>query len=130
MKHATGTFNVKLDPQEDSDISDPTIFRMSIDKKFEGDIEGTSLGQMLATRTEIEGSAGYVAIEKVRGTVHGSSGTFALQHSSTMTRGEPQQSILVVPDSGTDELLGLTGTFRIIIKDGQHFYEFDYSLPE
>lgn len=127
--HASGTFDVKLNPQAPEDsVGDPTVGRMSIDKQFHGDLEGTSKGQMLATTTDVKGSAGYVAMERVKGTLHGRSGTFSLQHSGTMTRGTPQLIITVVPDSGTDQLVGLAGTMTINIVDGKHFYEFDYTL--
>jgi predicted flavoprotein YhiN len=123
MARASGTFEVKLTPQESA-----TIGRMSIDKQFHGDLEATSKGEMLSAMTDVKGSAGYVAIERVTGTLHGRSGSFVLQHSGTMTRGEPQLSVTVVPDSGTDELAGLAGTLTIRIADKQHFYEFDYTL--
>ncbi len=128
MKKATGTFVVKLEPQDDSHLNEPTIGRRSIDKTFAGDIVGQSNGQMIATMGEVQGSAGYVAMERVRGELDGKKGSFALQHSSTMSRGEPSQSIIVVPDSGTEELAGLTGSMQIIIEDGRHSYEFEYSL--
>ena len=128
--HASGTFDVTIVPQAaEEKVGDPTIGRMSIDKQFHGDLEGTSLGQMLAAMTDVAGSAGYVAIERVRGTLHGRTGTFALQHTGTMTRGVPGLIITVVPDSGTAALAGLTGTMTIEIKDGKHFYRFDYTLP-
>lgn len=126
--HASGTFEVKLNPQADDNVGDPTIARMSIDKQFHGDLEAASKGQMLATSTEVKGSAGYVALEQVKGTLHGHNGTFALQHSGTMTRGAPQLTINVVPDSGTGELVGLTGKMTIDIVDGKHFYDFEYAL--
>jgi hypothetical protein len=103
---------------------------MSIDKKFSGDLEATSKGEMLTAMTEVKGSAGYVAIERVNGTLHGRSGTFVLQHSGTMTRGAPELSLTVVPDSGTGQLVGLAGKMTIKIEEGKHFYEFDYRLPE
>jgi hypothetical protein len=103
---------------------------MSIDKQFHGDLEATSKGQMLSAVTAVKGSAGYVAIERVSGTLHGRSGTFVLQHSGTMTRGAPQQSVTVVPDSGTGQLVGLAGKMTINITDGKHSYEFEYSLAE
>jgi hypothetical protein len=127
-KHASGTFEVKLNPQADDQVGDPTVGRMSIEKQFRGDLEATSKGQMLAVGTEVKGSAGYVAMERVSGTLDGQSGTFALQHSGTMTRGEGQLAITVVPDSGTGQLAGLTGKMSINIADGQHSYEFDYTL--
>src|SRR2546421_13066124 len=97
--HASGTFDVKLQPQADDKVGDPTVGRLSIDKQFHGDLAATSKGQMLAVRTDVEGSAGYVAMERVSGTLHGHSGTFALQHSGTLTRGASQLSVTVVPDS-------------------------------
>jgi hypothetical protein len=103
---------------------------MSIDKQFHGDLEGTSKGEMLTAGTGVKGSAGYVAIERVVGTLNGRSGAFALQHSGTMTRGAPQLTIAVVPDSGTGQLTGLSGKMTIQIAEGKHSYEFEYSLPE
>jgi hypothetical protein len=128
---ATGTFDVKLAPlSPDVNPNDPNLVRMSIDKQFHGDLEATSKGQMLTAGTEIKGSAGYVAIEKVTGSLGGRSGTFVLQHSGTMTRGAPQLSVTVVPDSATGQLKGLTGTMKIIIADGMHSYELQYAVPE
>jgi hypothetical protein len=127
--HASGTFDVKIKPQADQGVGDPTVGRMSIDKQFHGDLEGTSLGQMLAAMTDVKDSAGYVAIERVKGVLKGRSGTFALQHTGVMNRGVPGLIITVVPDSGTGQLTGLTGTMTIDIVDGKHFYGFDYTLP-
>jgi hypothetical protein len=128
---AKGTFEVKVVPQAAEDkVGDPTVGRMSIDKQFRGDLEGTSKGQMLAAMTEVKGSAGYVAMERVDGTLQGRKGTFALQHSGTMNRGVPQLSVTVVPDSGTGQLIGLAGKMTIIITEGKHSYEFEYTLPE
>ncbi len=128
---ASGTFEVKLDPQAPEDkVGDPTVGRMSIDKQFHGDLEATSKGQMLAVRTDVEGSAGYVAMERVTGTLHGRNGAFTLQHSGTMTRDTQQLSVTVVPDSGTGELVGLAGQMTIDIVDGKHFYGFKYTLAE
>jgi len=128
--HASGTFEVKLNPQPSDDkVGDPTIGRMSIDKQFHGDLEGTSKGQMLTAMTDVKGSAGYVAIERITGTLHGRNGTFALQHTGTMQRGAPQLSVTVVPDSGTGQLVGLAGKMEIKIVDGKHSYEFEYTLP-
>ena len=128
-KHASGTFEVKLSPQEDK-VGDPSVGRMSIDKHFHGDLEAASRGQMLATRTETEGSAGYVAIERVTGTLGGLKGSFSLQHSGTMTRGAQQLSINVIPDSATGQLAGLAGKMTINIADGKHSYEFEYTLAQ
>src|SRR5258708_33296083 len=125
--HATGPFDVKLAPQP-ADAS--PIGRMTLDKQFHGDLEATSKGQMLAFSTDVKGSAGYVAMEQVNGTLHGRTGSFVLQHSGTMTRGAPQLSVTVVPDSGTGELVVLTGEMNIIIADGKHSYEFDYRFAD
>ena len=126
---ATGTFEVKLLPQSsDDNTADATLGRMSIDKQFHGDLEGTSKGQMLTAATSVKGSAGYVAIERVTGTLHGRSGAFTLQHSGTMTRGKPQLKITVVPDSGDGQLAGLSGRMTIKIEEGKHFYAFEYTL--
>lgn len=122
---ATGTFQVQLAPQETA----AAIGRMSIDKQFHGDLEGSSKGEMLAAQGGVQGSAGYVALEQVTGSLHGRTGTFYLQHSGTMDRGAPALSVTVVPDSGTGELTGLTGRMNIIIEAGAHRYEFDYTLP-
>ena len=124
---ASGTFEVKLKPQTD-DAADPTVGRMSIEKQFHGDLEATSKGQMLAVQGDVKGSAGYVAIERVIGTLAGHTGTFALQHTGTMNRGVPEQSVTVVPDSGTGELAGLSGKMTIKVAEGKHFYEFEYEL--
>jgi len=130
MTRAAGPFDVKVTPQASDPGSDPAIGRMLLDKKFHGDLEATSRGQMLAAGTGIEGSAGYVAIEKVDGTLHGRHGTFILQHSGTMTRGAPGLTIRVVPDSGTGELEGISGTMSIVIgAGGAHSYDFDYAIP-
>lgn len=128
-KRASGTFEVKIVPQApDAAIGDPTVGRLALDKQFSGDLEATSKGQMLAVRTEIQGSAGYVAMERVTGTLHGQSGTFALQHSGTMNRGAPQLVVTVVPDSGTGQLAGIAGTLTITIEGGEHSYDLDYTI--
>lgn len=130
MIQAKGTFEVKLDPQGDADKAEgSTLARMSIDKKYHGDLEGTAKGTMLTAGTDVKGSAGYVAVERVTGTLNGKSGSFVLQHSGTLTRGAAVQSISVVPDSGTGQLAGIAGKFVVIIAEGKHSYEFDYTLP-
>jgi predicted flavoprotein YhiN len=126
---ATGPFTVKLEPQEML-AEYPLLGRLTINKEFHGDLTGTSVGQMLSARTAIPNSAGYVAIEQVTGTLHGREGSFVLQHSSNMVRGEAQQSVTVVPDSGTGQLEGLTGSMVINNAAGAHSYVFEYSLPE
>ena|SRR5215813_6241393 len=124
---ANGTFEVKLTPQTDATSA---IGRMTIDKQFHGDLEATSKGEMLAVSTGIAGSAGYVAIEQVKGTLHGRRGSFALQHSGIMIRGTGQLTVMVVPDSGTGELVGLAGQMSIEIGYGKHSFHFDYTLTE
>ncbi len=127
----SGTFEVKVAPQApDNNAEGSALGRLLIDKQFRGDLEATSKGQMLAAGTSVEGSAGYVAMEQVSGTLHGRSGTFALQHNGTMTRGKPQLTVTVVPDSGTGQLVGLSGRMAIEIADGKHSYHFDYRLAE
>ncbi len=129
--HASGTFEVRLSPQTLAHVdADPGLGRMAIDKTFSGDLLGTSQGEMLTAGTAVKGSAAYVAIERVSAKLHGRRGTFELQHFGIMNRGAPQLTVSVVPDSGTDDLAGLTGTLDIKIADGQHFYELDYALPE
>jgi len=128
---ATGTFEVKLSPRVlDDKGGDAALGRMTIDKQFHGDLEAASKGEMLTAGTGVKGSAGYVAIERVSGTLHGRSGSFVLQHSGTMTRGAPQLSIAVVPDSGSGQLVGLEGKMSIQIDDGKHSYRFEYTLAE
>jgi hypothetical protein len=128
QQNATGPFEVKLESQKDG--QDATLGRMTIDKQFHGDLEATSKGQMLSAGTEVKGSAGYVAIEKVSGKLKGLEGSFILQHNATMDRGTPSLNIIVVPDSGTGQLAGLTGNMDIIITNGKHSYNFSYTLPE
>jgi hypothetical protein len=127
---AQGNFAVKLQPL-DFEGQEPgsKLGRMSIDKQLSGDLEGTTKGQMLSAFGEAKGSAGYVAIERVEGSLHGRQGGFTLQHSGTMDRGAQSLHVTVVPDSGTGDLVGLAGDFKIIIADGQHRYEFSYTLP-
>jgi hypothetical protein len=125
--HASGTFEVKLTPR---DTSEETLGRMTIAKRFQGDLEATSKGEMLSAGSAVKGSAGYVALERVTGTLHGRRGSFALQHSGTMTRGTPELTITVVPDSGTDVLIGLAGRMAIAIDGAEHSYQFEYTLGE
>lgn len=117
---------MKLTPQDTN--GDPRLGRFSLDKHFHGDLEGTSKGEMLTGGTSVKGSAGYVAIELVTGKLHGRNGSFILQHTGTMDRGKPSLSVTVVPDSGTDELVGLAGKMAITIAGGKHSYEFEYTL--
>jgi hypothetical protein len=130
--NARGPFEVKVNPLEAYNKDEgANLARMSIDKQFHGDLEATSKGEMLASGSGAKGSSGgYVAIEKVTGTLHGRSGSFVLQHNATMTRGVPYMNIIVVPDSGSGALSGLTGKMTIVIADGKHSYEFEYGLSD
>lgn len=129
MTKIRGEFQVRLKPAALDEGVEPVIGRMLIDKQFHGDLEAAGRGQMLAFRTATEGSAGYVAMEKVSGTLGGRKGTFVLQHSGTMNRGVAGLVLTVVPDSGTDALAGLAGQMSIEITGGKHFYTFEYTLP-
>jgi len=130
MPHAKGTFDVVTKPQSEGDKAPgATLGRMSLDKVFSGDLAGTGKGEMLTAMTDVAGSAAYVAIERVTGTLHGRAGSFVLQHAATMNRGAPELAITVVPDSGTGALAGLAGRLAIDIVGGRHFYDFDYALP-
>jgi hypothetical protein len=127
---ANGTFAVKLTPQPADDFADGVALgRMTIDKQFEGDLQASSRGQMLTGMSNVKGSAGYVAIERVTGLLAGRRGSFVLQHSGTMAGGTSSLTISVVPDSGTDKLVGLAGTMSIDVTGGQHAYTFEYTLP-
>jgi len=123
---AAGTFDVKLAP---IGATDSPIGGMSIGKTFHGDLQGGSVGQMLAFRSGVEGSAGYVAMERVTGTLAGKRGSFTLQHSGLMDKGAQSLTVIVVPDSGTEGLSGLAGTMNIIVTAGKHDYRFRYTLP-
>ena len=124
---AAGPFEVKLTPQPPGE--DAALGRLILDKTFHGPLEATSKGQMLAFSSSVKGSAGYVAMEQVSGTLAGKRGTFVLQHSGTMNRGNPQLTVTVVPDSGTDELVDLSGAMQIDLSGGKHAYVFEYTLP-
>lgn len=130
-QRAAGTFEVKIIPQEAEDkSSNPPVGRMLLDKQFHGDLEAVSKGQMLAATTAVKGSAGYVAMEQVSGKLHGREGTFVLLHNGVMTRGTPQLTITVVPDSGTGQLTGISGKMDIQIAEGKHSYVFEYTLTQ
>ena len=127
--HAAGTFEIKLLPQPLSNAeAGPLMGRLSINKTFSGDLQATSQGEMLSAGTAVKGSAGYVAMECVTGTLPGRTGSFVLQHSGTMSRGAAQLTVSVVPDSGTGELAGISGTLSIRIADGRHSYAMDYEI--
>jgi hypothetical protein len=131
---AKGEFVVKLLPLEVEGLAERAgpsskLGRMSINKTLSGGLVATTVGQMLSAMTDVKGSAGYVALEQVVGELDGKKGSFVLQHTGTMNRGVPTLSVTVVPDSGTEELMGLSGTFAITVADGKHSYEFNYTLP-
>ncbi|HVP33936.1 MAG TPA: DUF3224 domain-containing protein [Steroidobacteraceae bacterium] len=129
--HASGPLEVKVTPQKpDTQIArSANLGRLTIDKRFHGDLEASAKGEMLATQSEVKGSAGYVALERVTGKLQGRAGSFVLLHSATMKRGAPETHISVVPDSGTGELTGLTGSMRIkVTPEGAHSYEFDFRI--
>ncbi|MDB4891552.1 MAG: hypothetical protein JWL61_3407 [Gemmatimonadetes bacterium] len=121
-------FDVKVIPQPQDDAAGGPFGRLFLDKKFHGPLDATSKGQMLAARTAVEGSAGYVAMEIVSGTLDGRKGTFMFQHGGSMSRGATTLSVTIVPDSGTEELIGIAGRMTIIIADGKHSYELEYTL--
>src|SRR5262245_568256 len=125
---ARGEFDVKVIPQPADDAAAGPFGRLFLDKRFHGDVEGTSKGQMMAAGTAVEGSGAYVAFELVSGTVNGKTGSFILQHRGTMRKNVPTMEVTVVPDSGTGELTGIAGTMRIVIEGGKHFYELSYTL--
>ena len=125
--HASGSFDVQVTPQAQDQAEGTMLGRMSLDKQFHGDLVGTGKGEMLTAGTDA-GSAVYVAIERVTGTLHGRAGTFVLLHNGAMTRDSQQLTITVVPDSGTSQLAGLAGNLTITIVDGKHLYDFEYSL--
>lgn len=128
---AKGSFDVKLTPQTlEEAVADPLLARLLIAKQFHGDLDALGKGQMLSAGTAEKGSAGYVAIEQVSGTLGGKTGSFVLQHNATLDRGKPRLQIIVVPDSGTGELVGISGKMSVeVAPDGAHSYEFDYELP-
>jgi Protein of unknown function (DUF3224) len=127
--HASGTFEAKFDPQPPYDAAEgATLGRVSITKQFSGDLEGASTVEMLNALTEVKGSAGYVALERVTGTLHGRAGTFVLQHSGIMNRGAGELRVTVVPDSGTGALRHLAGSMKIDIVEGKHHWRFDYTV--
>ena len=131
MPRATGPFDVSLKPLPmDDEPGSDSLGRMSIEKQFRGDLEGTSKGQMLTGGTAIKNSAGYVAIERVTGSLKGRKGSFILQHTGLMNRGTPSLMITIVPDSGTEQLEGLKGTMTINIVAGKHSYQLDYTLAD
>ena len=128
-RRATGSFEVTMNPHPPYDTTDGiSLGRVTINKRFQGDLDATSVVEMLGAMTSVKGSAGYVAIERIVGTLESRSGSFVLQHSGTMTRGEPQLTVSVVPDTGTGELKGIAGKMTIDISNGKHTFTLDYIL--
>src|SRR5262245_61473332 len=129
---AKGSFEVKVAPlPNDEKVPGLAVGRMALDKEFKGDLEGVGKGEMMTAEASVQGSGGYVAVERVNGSLRGRRGSFSLLHQGTMRQGgDFKLSILVVPDSGTEELAGLAGAMTIIIKDGRHYYQLDYTLPQ
>ena len=125
---ARGEFDVKVIPQPSDDPAAGPFGRLFLDKRFHGDLDGISKGQMVAARTAVEGSGAYVAFELISGILHGKTGTFILQHRGTMRRNVPTMEVTVVPDSGTGELSGIAGSMWIVIEGGKHSYELTYTL--
>ena len=128
--HAEGTFDVKNTPLTPDDaLAGTAVGRYGLDKQFHGNLEGTSKGEMLGAGNPATGTAGYVAIEQVTGTLNGRAGSFALQHFGTMEDNKFELTVKVVPGSGTGALTGISGSMTIVIVSGKHSYKFDYTLP-
>ncbi|MEO8160556.1 MAG: DUF3224 domain-containing protein [Arenimonas sp.] len=131
MAKASGSFSVKITPQAPEDgVGDPAIARMALHKQFEGELQGQARGQMLAIRGAVDGSAAYVALDRFEGELHGRHGGFSLHHRGLMDRGQPSLEVRIVPDSGSGELEGISGTLAIRIEDKQHFYDLEYQLAD
>jgi hypothetical protein len=129
--HASGPFDVKITPDPFAEKAvDSTLGRMMIDKQYHGDLEASGKGEMLTVSTAEKGSGVYVAVERVSGALQGRKGSFALHHTGVMRRSVPELKVMVVPDSGTEELAGIAGTMTIHIAAGKHSYELEYTLPE
>lgn len=129
MPSISGPFHVTITPQPADDFADGAMLgRMTLDKRYEGELEATSRGQMLTGMGTVKGSAGYVAIERVTGSLAGRRGSFMLQHSGSMNRGTQQLSVTVIADSGTEQLAGLSGSMLIMVDQGKHMYDFEYTL--
>ena len=127
MHHAAGEFEVKMKPVS---AAEEPVMRMSLDKQFRGDLDASSIGQMMADGNEANGARVYVALETVTGSLKGKTGSFVLAHRGTMTKNAQALSVIIVPESGTGELVGIAGELGIDIRDGKHFYTLDYTLPE
>jgi hypothetical protein len=125
MSEVTGEFDVKIVPL---DTGDDKMGMMSVDKQYRGDLNATGIGRMLTGMTDVKGSAAYVAIERVKGTLKGAQGTFLIHHTGVMTKGSQSLVIRIVPDSGTGDLAGIEGEMHIKVADGKHYYRLEYTL--
>lgn len=128
MEAARGTFEVKMEPQEETPAEGVTLGRMLLKKTFSGDLSGDASGQMLTAVSQVPTSAVYVAAERFEGTLSGRNGSFAMTHRGVMANGEQDLTIEIVPDSGTGELTGISGSMTIDIRDGEHFYVLNYEI--
>jgi hypothetical protein len=128
MPTARGEFDVKMTPEAVDAQGGATLSRLGLEKQYRGELEATATGTMVSATTTMKGSAGYIALERVTGVLHGLNGSFVLQHTGIMTRGTPQLTITIVPDSGTGQLSGIAGSCGITITDGTHFYELQYTI--
>ncbi len=130
MQHAKGEFEVQITPRElDGPTEDPGLSRLAIVKQLRGDLVGTGHGQMLASGGPPNPSGAYVAIERISGSLKGKQGSFVLMHRGTMDASGSEILVTVVPDSGTGDLTGIRGTFKILVEEGKHLYDFEYALP-
>jgi len=130
-RRVTGSFELTMSPQPPYDTTDGVILgRLTLNKRFHGGLEATSVVEMISVTSGVKGSGGYVAVERVTGTLEGRTGGFVLQHSGSMTRGEPQMAVSIVPGSGTGQLSGIAGRMSIDIVDGKHFFTLDYRLGD
>lgn len=125
---ARGSFDVTMTPQSSNTHDGITESRLSLEKRYHGQLEAQGSGTMLSTMTTVKGSAGYVAMERVAGTLHGRRGSFVLQHSGVLTRGAQSLTVTIVPDSGTGELAGISGTCGITVVGAAHSYELHYTI--
>ena len=130
MMHASGEFDVTLAPRESQAGDDSSIGRLVLDKHYHGDLDGPSRGDMLSSQTESTGAAVYVAIERFTGVLRGKRGSFVLAHLGTMTSKDQKLDVIIVPGSGTDELIGISGTMSIRIENKKHFYDVSYTLAD
>jgi hypothetical protein len=131
MQKASGPFDVTITPAAEDKGDGPTLARLTLDKRYHGDLEATAKGEMLTAAGDVKGAAAYVAVERVTGTLHGRKGSFALVHRGVMSAAGQELLVTVVPDSGSGELRGLAGTLAIRFEPGgKHFYDLEYTLPE